>query len=223
MTDQSQQPPAATAWTAAQVYITAAICLGLGITLGYLFRGSERQASAVSTSAPVQAASNPATPSMPTIDQMKHMAEKQAEPLIAQVEKDPKNADLLAKVGRIYESTHQFKEAADYFQKSLALKPDNVALRNEMASCLYYTGDVDGALKEFERSLKDDPKNPNSLFNMGMIRWRGKNDAAGAVSAWQELLKLNPSLDDQKKAEVKQMIADASQHAGMPQGEKPKF
>jgi len=223
MTDQSQTPAAASGWTAAQVYITAAICLGLGITLGYLFRGSERQGNAAATAAPVQAASNPATPSMPTIDQMKHMAEKQAEPLMAQVQKDPKNADLLAKVGRIYESTHQFKEAADYFQKSLALKPDNVALRNEMASCLYYTGDVDGALKEFERSLKDDPKNPNSLFNMGMIRWRGKNDAAGAVSAWQELLKLNPSLDDQKKAEVKQMIADASQHAAMPQSEKPKF
>ncbi len=220
MTEQSQ-PAAATRWTAAQVYITAAICLGLGITLGYLFRGSERKASAVATAAPVQVPANPATPAMPTMDQMKQMAEKQSEPLMAQVQKDPKNADLLAKVGRIYESTHQFKEAADYFQKSLALKPGNVALRNERASCLYYIGDVDGALKEFERSLKDDPKNANSLFNMGMIRWRGKNDAAGAVSAWQELLKLNPNLEQQKKAEVKQMIADASQHASMPQSQKP--
>jgi len=222
MTDQSQ-PPAASGWTAAQVYITAAICLGLGITLGYLFRGSERQGSTVATAAAVQAPANPAPPSMPTMDQMKHMAEKQADPLVAQLQKDPKNADLLAKVGRIYESTHQFKEAVEYYEKSLALKPDNVALRNEMASCLYYTGDVDGALKEFERSLKDDPKNANSLFNVGMIRWRGKNDAAGAVSAWQELLKLNPNLENQKKTEVKQMIADASQHASMPQNQKPKF
>jgi len=160
---------------------------------------------------------------MPTLEQMKQMADKQAQPLLAKLQNDPKNPDLLAGVGSIYESAHQFKEAADYYEKSLAIKPEKVAVRNEMASCLYYAGDVDGALKQLAQSLKDDPKNADSLFNLGMIRWQGKNDVSGAVTAWKQLLRLNPNLEEQKKAQVQRLIADATQHDSMPQEAKNKF
>lgn len=160
---------------------------------------------------------------MPTLEQMKQMADKQAEPLLAKLQNDPKNPDLLAGIGRTYESAHQFKEAADYYARSLAIRPEKVAIRNEMASCLYYTGDVDGALKQLDRSLKDDPKNANSLFNLGMIRWQAKNDVPGALTAWKQLLKSNPNLDGQKKAQVQRLIAAASQHPSMPEEAKSKF
>jgi cytochrome c-type biogenesis protein CcmH/NrfG len=55
--------------------------------------------------------------------------------------------------------------------------------------------------------LKSDPKNVNALFNLGMIRYKGKNDAAGAISAWRELLKNNPNLD--RKPVDEKMIAEA--------------
>jgi len=57
--------------------------------------------------------------------------------------------------------------------------------------------------------LKYAPRDANSLFNLGMIRWKAKNDAAGAVAAWQELLRTNPNLD--RKPIVEQMIAEAQQ------------
>jgi cytochrome c-type biogenesis protein CcmH/NrfG len=202
----------ASGWTSRQVYVSAAICLALGVTLGYLFRGSGTSSIPRSAPAATQPDMNASSPSMPSLEQMKHMADKQAEPLLAKLQSDPRNPSLLAQVGRIYESTHQFKEAADYYHKALAIDPRNVIIRNEMASCLYYTGDVDGALQQLEQSLKDDPKNADSLFNIGIIRWQAKNDAAGAVTAWKQLLKLNPDLEDQKKAQVNKLIADAGQH-----------
>jgi cytochrome c-type biogenesis protein CcmH/NrfG len=204
-------------WTSRQVYVSAAICLALGVTLGYLFRGSGISATARSAPAATQPGMNASASAMPSLEQMKQMADKQAEPLLAKLQSDPGNPTLLAQIGRIYESTHQFKEAADYYDQSLAIDPKNVVIRNEMASCLYYAGDVDGALKQLERSLKDDPKNANSLFNIGIIRWQAKKDAAGAVSAWKQLLKLNPDLEDEKKAQVQRLIADASQNGGVPQ------
>ena len=76
-----------------------------------------------------------------------------------------------------------------------------------MASCLYYSGDVDGALSQLQQSLKADPKNVNALFNLGMVLWKGKNDTDGAVAAWQQLLKSNPGLD--RKPVVEKMIAEA--------------
>jgi len=102
---------------------------------------------------------------------------------------------------------HQFKEAAGYYDKSLKLDPKNVPIRTELASSLYYCGDVDGALAQLEQALKYDPKDTNSLFNIGVIRWKGKKDAAGAIAAWQELLKVHPDLD--RRPIVEKMIAEA--------------
>jgi cytochrome c-type biogenesis protein CcmH/NrfG len=215
MTQQSQPAGTRPGWTVRQVYVTAGICLVIGVALGYLFHGS--QGPAVSSQKnPQSPPAAQARPQMPSMDQMRQMADKQAEPLLAKLEKDGNNPDLLVNIGRVYESAHQFKTAADYYQKSLSIKPGNVALRNEMASCLYYSGDVDGALKQLNQSLKDDARNANSLFNIGMIRWQGKNDSKGAVDAWRRLLKLNPNLEGEKKAQVQRLIADARQHANPP-------
>jgi cytochrome c-type biogenesis protein CcmH/NrfG len=146
---------------------------------------------------------------MPTLEQMKARADKKAEPLLEQLKKDPKNKDLLLRVGYFYKSAHQFKDAARYFEQALLLDSQNVAVRTERASCLYYDGDIDGALAELQESLKISPTDANSLFNLGMIRLNGKQDPAGATAAWQELLKTHPSPD--KKAIVEQMIAEAQQ------------
>ena len=146
---------------------------------------------------------------MPSLDDMKRMADKKAEPLLAKLKNDPKNADLLNQVGLIYKSTHQFKAAADYYQKALDVDPKNVAARTDLASCLFYEGDADGAIQQLQQSLNYDPKDANSLFNLGMIRLQGKNDPNGAVTAWQQLLKSNPKLASDKKSQVEKLIADA--------------
>jgi cytochrome c-type biogenesis protein CcmH/NrfG len=144
---------------------------------------------------------------MPSLDQMKHMADKKAEPLLKQLQSDPQNTDLLVQLARIYRSTHQFKEAADYYRRFLQITPKNVEIRNELASILYYSGDPDAALQQFQQSLKNDSKNPDALFNLGVIKWKARNDQSGAVAAWQQLLKSNPSLQADKRAQVQKLIA----------------
>ena len=146
---------------------------------------------------------------MPSLDDMKHMADKKAEPLLAQLKKDPNNSQLLNQIGTLYKATHQFKEAAGYFQKAIEVDPKNVAARTDLASCLFYEGDADGAIQQLQQSLTYDPKDVNSLFNLGMIRLQAKNDPSGAVTAWQQLLKLNPTLTEDKKAAVQKLIAQA--------------
>jgi len=206
-------------WQAKQVYALAVVCLLIGLAVGYLFRGSRSPAPPVvatqaggGAGAPAGMAAQGAMGRQPvTLDQMKQMADKKAEPLLAKLKDDPNNADVLAQLGTVYYSTHQFQEAADYYSKSLAVKPKNVVIRTQMASCLYYSGDVDGALKQLAQATADDPKDANSLFNLGMIRWQGKNDSKGALAAWAQLLKTNPQLEPAKKAEVQKLMAQLRQ------------
>jgi cytochrome c-type biogenesis protein CcmH/NrfG len=198
-------------WTTVSVYSMAGACLLIGLALGYLFRGSEvRSAAAVPAAAATAAPSVPAghmQGQRPTLEQMKKMADTKAGPLLEQLKSDPNNVKLLVQVAGIYSGTHQFNEAVPYYNRALAADPKNVAVRTEMASCLYYAGDIDGALGQLQQALSYDPKNANALFNLGMIRWKGKNDAAGAIAAWQTLLKTNPKLD--RKPVVEKMIAEA--------------
>jgi len=195
-----------TGWRATQAYILAVVCLLIGLAVGYLFRGSRSPAPSRPAA---QAVADPAAAAHagmggrggqpPTLDQMRQMADKKAEPLLAKLKDDPKNADLLVQVAKIYFSTHQFTEAADYFKKSLDVNPKDVAIRTQLASCLYYSGDVDGALLQLSQATTDDPKDANSLFNLGMVRWQAKKDNKGALSAWAQLLKTNPKLEPAKK------------------------
>jgi cytochrome c-type biogenesis protein CcmH/NrfG len=205
-----EQGTGVTAWQAKQVYAMAVISLVVGLAIGYLFRGS--QSPAVPAQPAVSA--QPAAPAggmggnMPSLEEMKQMADKKAAPLLEKLKGDPNNSGLLIQVGNIYEATHQFKEAAGYFDKALQVDPKKVAIRTEMASCLYYNGDVDGAISQLQQALHYDPKDANSLFNLGMMKWQGKQDSKGAVAAWQQLLKSNPQLSAERKAQVQKLMAD---------------
>lgn len=198
---------ASSSWKATQVYVMAGICLVVGLAIGYLFRGS--QSLAASPAAKAQAAAPAGMgKQMPNLDQMKKMADTQAAPLIEKLKSDPANRDLLVQVGKIYQSTHQFKEAAEYYDKAVQADPKNVAVRTNLAASLYYNGDVDGAIVQLQKALEYDPKDANSLFNLGMIKWQGKQDAKGALAAWQQLLKSNPQLQADRKATVQKLMAD---------------
>ena len=207
--EPTTESPAGSAWRPRQAYAMGVIALVIGLAIGYLFRGSQSPAvpakvAAVSQSAPHEGMGG----RMPTLEDMKHMADKKAAPLLEKLKTDPNNSDLLFQVGNIYKATHQFKEANSYYEKALQAAPKNVAIRTEYASCLYYSGDVDAALTQIQQSLRDDPKDANSLFNLGMIRWQGKQDSKGALAAWQQLLKSNPQLSAERKAAVQKLIAD---------------
>lgn len=199
-------------WTAREAYITAVLCFLLGLPMGYFFKGTgarfvagDRQpASAVSQSAA------PPEHQMPSMEQMKAMADKAAEPLLARLAKDPNNVDLINQVGIVYLNTHQFPEAKSYFEKALQLDPKNVNARANLAEQRYYTGDVDGAIDMLNSTLQYAPSEPRILFNLGMLRWKEKGDSRGAVQLWRKLLDKNPKLPSDKKQQVEEMIRQAS-------------
>jgi len=212
--ETNSQSTSVSAWQVKQVYTMAAISLVVGLAIGYLFRGSQspapppRPQPAVAAPQSPHAAGGVGAGQMPSLEQMKQMADDKAAPLLEKLKSDPNNIDLLTKAGNLYQATHQFKEAADYYDKALHVDPKSVPIRTQLASCLYYGGDPDGAITQLQQALQYDPKDANSLFNLGMIKLQGKKDTKGALAAWQMLLKTNPQLSADRKAMVQKLIAD---------------
>jgi tetratricopeptide (TPR) repeat protein len=195
----------------------AVICLAIGFAIGYFLRGS---APTKATSVPAAQAVTPLAPSlnadatpakMPTLDDMKRMADKQAQLLLTELQKKPKNAALLNQTALTYKAVHQFKLTAEYFKKSLEADPKNVAVRADHASCLYGLGDIDDAIAQLQKSLTYDPKHAGTLYNLGMIEFKGKGNSDAAVAAWEKLLKLNADLPQKNKDQLEYLIEAAKQ------------
>ncbi|MGC2108442.1 MAG: tetratricopeptide repeat protein [Candidatus Korobacteraceae bacterium] len=227
MEDSSPEPQKTTAlWKPVQTYTMAVICLVIGLAIGYFVRGSASPAPTVAASAnatPQQAQDAHAgmgQQAMPSLADMKRMADKQAAPLLTKLKADPKDVDTLNKTAVTYKAAHQFEDAIVYFKKALEIDPKNVPIRTDMASCMYYNGDVDGAIAELQKSLTYDPKHAGTLMNLGIIKWQGKNDAKGAIVEWQTLLKVNPNFP--QKAAVEHLIEEAKQTQSVATAAQPK-
>lgn len=203
-------------WSAAQVYTMAVICLILGIAFGYLLRTPGTATASVPAAVTPRPTQSEA-PEMPSAADMKRMADKQVAPLLAELEKNPKDADLLSKIGQSYLAAQQFQTAQQYLAQSEALKANPETL-NALSFVYYSLGDVDKGIETLNRALKIDPKNAKVLFNLGMFEWHGKSDPKAAVAAWQAFLKANPN--DPKRPEVEKMIAQAKQHLNIAPGTK---
>jgi cytochrome c-type biogenesis protein CcmH/NrfG len=201
-------------WTSSHVLIQAAICLVLGLILGFFIRGSRTAASTGSIATEPPQAAAPTAAGQVTPDQLQHMADKQAQPLLAQLQKTPNDPALLAQLGYIYYATRNFQQAAEYYKRSVAVKDDAV-VRTELGRAYYHAGDADNALAEFRNVLKIDPNNANAMYNIGMIEWQNKSDAEAAIVAWRQLLKKNPN--HPRRAEIENLIAKARQHSAYQQ------
>ncbi|HUA15332.1 MAG TPA: tetratricopeptide repeat protein [Verrucomicrobiae bacterium] len=193
-------------WTSTQAYVLAVFCLLLGVALGYLFRGSASPATATTAAAAQPAASSD------QLDANAQAALAQATgPLLDAVNKNPSDFDSLVKLGNVFYDARQFPSAIQYYERALAIHPENPDVRTDMGTAYWYVGNADKAIEAMETSLRYRPGHPQTLFNLGWVRWQGKNDPKGAVDAWQQLLKANP--DYPQRQQVEQYIAKAKEHA----------
>jgi cytochrome c-type biogenesis protein CcmH/NrfG len=195
-------------WTSAQAYLLAAFCLLLGVALGYLFRGS---ASPTTTAVAAGTSQQQGTSSKGNDAEAQAAVTQNAAPLQLAIEKDPNDYDSLVKLGNVYYDGQQYQTAIGYYDRALKIHPENSDVRTDMGTAYWYAGDATKALETMEASLKYQPGHPQTLFNLGWVRWQGKGDPKGAIEAWQQLLKANP--DYPQKQQVEQYIAKAKEHA----------
>jgi tetratricopeptide (TPR) repeat protein len=211
-------------WTQKQALILSAICLTAGIAGGWTIRAwqgagvsqTEQAASAPRAVAPAaQVEVQPPSPA-----QLKATAETQVAPLMAKLKSDGNNPELLTSIGNIYYDAQQYEIAVDYYGLVLKAKPDAASVRTDMATAYWYMGDADRAVAEYNRVLTSAPNSANALFNRGLVKWRGKKDAAGALADFKKLMAIDPNYAG--KAQVDQMTAEAKSQAGAKPGAASK-
>ena len=216
MSNNKSHEEVSSAWTSVQAYSLAVVCLLLGVAVGYFLRGSASPsvtAAAAAETAQAPAGMNPGQiPGVGGSGAMTaDMIDKSAQPLVDALKQNPGDVATLAKLGNLYYDSQLYQKAIDYYQQILKIQPENVDVRTDMGTAMFYLGDTDGALQQFDKSLSYNPAHPGTLFNMGVVKWQGKKDPQGAIKAWETLLSKNPNYPEKDK--VQQLITHAKDHS----------
>ena len=212
------QPTSRVWWTRERAAFLAIGCLLAGIAGGWCLRSSRTATPhSVTIVADAGARSSPAAVAQaaPLSDdsaQLKQMADAQAAPLRDKLEAAPGNPELLASIGNLYYDARAYPVAVDYYARSLKARPSDAAVRTDMGTAFWYMGDPDRAIQEFNKALSFAPNNPNTLFNLGLVQWKGKHDAAGATATWKKLLATDPGYE--QKDQVEEMLAEIRKAPG---------
>jgi Flp pilus assembly protein TadD len=86
---------------------------------------------------------------------------------------------------------YKAKDAVEYFTRALEIKSDLLIARINLSIALYYLPDAEGAKREAEKSLIQDPNRPHPHYVLGLVA-RAQNRFAEAIAEFQKVLKTDP-------------------------------
>lgn len=123
----------------------------------------------------------------------------------ARLEKDPKDLDALISLANANMMISRFDAAQDLYRRVLAVAPQNLEVRTNLAIAYKYGGKPEQAFAELQKNLAADPRHENTLYNLGFLYLYDKQDKRKAIETWNTWLRLYPEAP--AAAEVRQQIA----------------
>jgi len=143
----------------------------------------------------VQTASAPAGPPQQQQAQPA-LSNEQAKNILSleqEVAINPTNLEAWTQLGNINFDAGNFTKAIRSYNKSLELSPDNPNILTDLGVMYRRNGQPEKALESFDRAMAIAPNHEQSRFNKGIVLRYDLNDRAGAIKAWEDLLRINPS------------------------------
>jgi tetratricopeptide (TPR) repeat protein len=118
--------------------------------------------------------------------------------------REPQNADYPAQTANLYYDIGKYDKAAEYYQRSLRIRPRDPNVETDLATCFHYLGQDDKALEILNNVLSYNPGFVQAKFNKGIVLVEGKKDIKGGIAVWEDLLRSDPAYS--QKAELEQRI-----------------
>ncbi len=169
------------------VFLFVALAFVVGVVVGVAMTVLyEDKPPAVPASIKTQGSTAPSQP-------VNAEAQKQIAILESIVKDDPKNLKALLELGNLYFDNDRFDPAIRAYSRALEIDPKNADARTDMGIMFRRKGEFDRAVTEFRKAAEDDPKHVNSRYNLGVVLLHDKGDLKGAIQAWEEFLKVEPT------------------------------
>jgi Flp pilus assembly protein TadD len=116
-----------------------------------------------------------------------------AAPLLAAVEKNPKDTAALLDLGLFYADNERWTDSADAFDRLLAVDPENAAAINNRANLYLLSGEIAKARALYMKAAQADPQDEGVQLNLVRAAKRA-GDKTSAQAAFRRALEIAPAL-----------------------------
>ena len=114
---------------------------------------------------------------------------------------EPTNHEAWSLLGNAYYDADLPVEAIAAYNKALALRPDDTNILNDQGAMYRENGEFSNALANFEKAVKIDPYNLESLYNSGYVYAFDLNNIPKALQIWKRYLELDKSSETARQVE----------------------
>lgn len=111
------------------------------------------------------------------------------------IEADGRLAEAYSNLGAVYLAQKHYKNAAEAFNKALALKPDRPTTLNGLGNALYAMGQTAEAKDKWAKAIEIDPNFASAYYNMGNA-YESEKDEKLALAEYMKAIEANPKMPD---------------------------
>ncbi len=112
--------------------------------------------------------------------------------------KDPKNSDILFKLGFILQKNGDNDDALNYYKEAFEIDKNNEFIHNAMASIYRANGEFSSAKLHLQASIDIDNTNPVTYYNFGNLLVDMKHNEE-AILMYEKAIELDPELEPAKE------------------------
>src|SRR5262245_21796409 len=120
----------------------------------------------------------------------------QVQQLQERIKANPNDYDALVQLGNIHYDQRNYADAEGLYKKALAIRGDDLDVRTDLGTMLFYVNKYDEAITELNTVLAKNPTHGQALFNMGVVQLQRKKNPQAALQAWEKLVQTNPNFPE---------------------------
>jgi Flp pilus assembly protein TadD len=121
------------------------------------------------------------------------------------LQRNPRDSSALESLGSMYFEAGKYDQAIPYFERAIAVNPNDPAVRTDYAAALHGIGQDRRSLAELQTVLAKRPGYSDALYDEGVVQ-HAVGNSAGAVTAFKQFLRIAPS--DQRAGDARAALHD---------------
>ncbi|MBW2601956.1 MAG: tetratricopeptide repeat protein, partial [Deltaproteobacteria bacterium] len=109
------------------------------------------------------------------------------------VASNPDDGKAWNELGHLYLNERQPKQGIQAFKKFLELNPNDSHAWNDLGIMYRQNKQPAEAVAAFDKAIEIEPRSEEPRYRKATVLMQDLKDPEGAIKAWEELLKVNPS------------------------------
>lgn len=118
------------------------------------------------------------------------------------------DADALIRLGNSYFDAKLPEKAIKTYRMALEIDPEKADVWTDMGIMYRELGQVEDALKSFDKAIAIDSRHVSSRYNKGVVMFIDLQDKAGALKVWEDLARVNPSAKVANDISIQELIRE---------------